>query len=255
MTPRAARSSTRSSRLTGETVGRRKLLVGLLGGVVRQHARRVRRPDRLARTQARAASAAAPSWRAGSRLVTVGGDADRARPARRSTSWSPCSPRAHIGVDDSQVVLLRLPPDAADRRAPSSAAPSTGGSPTPRSAPTPAARSGCSASTTARPKTLRQLVCPCHQSCSTRSTAPVRSAARRPARCRSSPSTSTPTASSSPRASSRRRRSARLERGRRVRGMSVRVFERANHRCGPFAHWYPVWSAPVEPSHDSMVHQ
>ena len=181
-----------------------------VGAAARRPARRfVRQPassgssGRSARSgRSRAASAAARRGGPESRLVTADGDADRGvgtalRPAghgvpggRTSASTTPRS--CCCGCRPS------CSPSA--RRA---AAPSRAGSRTPRSAPTPAARSGCSASTTGRPTRCASSCARATSRCSTRSTAPARSAARRP---RSLPaarrSTSTPTATSSPRATS-----------------------------------------------------
>ena len=55
------------------------------------------------------------------------------------------------------------------------------------------------------------------------------------------------------------RRRADVDRHRRLRTsdrrVSERVFERANNRHGPFAHWCPATRDVVDTSHDVMVHQ
>ena len=66
------------------------------------------RSDRSAR--GRAASGSGPSWSAGARLVTSDGEPI----ARRGATFDQLVtvfPDGHVGVDDSQVVLLRMPPD------------------------------------------------------------------------------------------------------------------------------------------------
>ena len=159
--------------MTTRTFGRRKLLLGLFGGRLRQPGRRLRRSDRIARAQA--------AGRAGAHRR--GGPAPGSSPLAGSPIALPTPtydqlvtvfPDGHIGVDDSQVVLLRLPPEPSHPATRSTPARSTAGSPTPRSAPTPAARSGCSASTTGRRTRCVQLVCPCHQSVFDPPTAPSR---------------------------------------------------------------------------------
>ena len=102
------------------------------------------------------------NWAAGRRLVTSDGqpiaaERERARPARHRVPRGIRRCRRRPG--DRPAGAARV----ADRRAPRPER-STAGSPTRRSAPTPDARSGCSASTTAQPQVVRELVCPCHQS-------------------------------------------------------------------------------------------
>ena len=102
------------------------------------------------------------SWKAGSRLVTTAGNPIQFA----GTSYDQLVtvfPEGAIGVDDSQVVLLRLPPDVL----------------TPRTVEAGAldgwvayskicSHAGCSVGLfgidNREPDTLRQLVCPCHQS-------------------------------------------------------------------------------------------
>ena len=122
------------------------------------------------------------AWTPGARLVTAEG-----RPVEASGATFDqlitVFPEGFIGVDDSQVVLLRMPPEVLTERT-VEAGPSRAGSPTPRSAPTPAARSACSASTTARPTRCASSSARATSRSSIPSTALAPSAARRRARCR-----------------------------------------------------------------------
>jgi len=147
--------------LTRETLGRRKLLVGLLGlsfvsmvvGFVGPIGSLGPRPSGERRRT---------SWRAGSRLVTSEG-----RPVE-SASGSfdqllTVFPEGAIGVDDSQVVLLRMPPDLLTERTIERG--SVDGWVAYSKICTHA---GCSVGLfgvdNRQPETVRQLVCPCHQS-------------------------------------------------------------------------------------------
>ena len=92
---------TRSCTTTGAVLGRRKLARRADRRVVRQHARRVRRPDRLARAQA-AGERGRTSWAAGSRLVTSDGPPIEL-PVTTFDQLVTVFPEVHIGVDDAQV--------------------------------------------------------------------------------------------------------------------------------------------------------
>jgi len=161
MTPQDVESFREEIELTRETVGRRKLLVGLLGasflsmivGFVGPIGSLGPRPrGERART----------SWRPGSRLVTIDGQPVDSE-ARSFDQLVTVFPEGAVGVDDSQVVLLRLPPDLL----------------TPRTVERGSVdgwvayskictHAGCSVGLfgvdNRAPDTLRQLVCPCHQS-------------------------------------------------------------------------------------------
>ncbi len=148
-------------RTTGAVLGRRRLLVGLLGvsfvslvvGFVGPIGSLGPKPrGERGRT----------SWRAGSRLVTLDGTPIELTESTFDQLVT-VFPEGHVGVDDSQVVLLRMPPDLL----------------TPRTIDGGAlegwvayskicTHAGCSVGLfgvdNRPPKTLRQLVCPCHQS-------------------------------------------------------------------------------------------
>ena len=118
--------------------------------------------------RSRAASAARTSWSAG----RAARDDRRARrstlePQRRSTSCHrvPRGPHRRRRLAGRAAAAAAR---AADRSGPSTAAPSRAGSPTPRSAPTPAARSACSASTTGRPTRCASSSARATSRCSTR---------------------------------------------------------------------------------------
>jgi ubiquinol-cytochrome c reductase iron-sulfur subunit len=161
MTPDDVRGLEEELELTRETVGRRKLLVGLLGvsfismivGFVGPIGSLGPKPrGERSRT----------SWRPGSRLVTSEG-----RPIESATGTFDqlvtVFPEGAIGVDDSQVVLLRLPPDLLTERTIERGA--VDGWVAYSKICTHA---GCSVGLfgvdNRPPQTLRQLVCPCHQS-------------------------------------------------------------------------------------------
>lgn len=161
MTPADVKAFEEEVELTRETVGRRKLLVGLLGlsfvsmivGFVGPIGSLGPKPrGERART----------AWRPGSRLVTSEGtpiESDLGRFDQLITVF----PENAIGVDDSQVVLMRLPPELLTERTVQGG--SIGGWVAYSKICTHA---GCSVGLLGvdnrPPRTLRQLVCPCHQS-------------------------------------------------------------------------------------------
>ena len=161
MTPDDVKGLEEELELTRETVGRRKLLVGLLGvsfvsmlvGFVGPIGSLGPRPrGERGRT----------SWRAGSRLVTSEGEPVESA-AGSFDQLITVFPEGAIGVDDSQVVLLRLPPDLLTGRTVERGA--VDGWVAYSKICTHA---GCSVGLLGvdnrAPQTLRQLVCPCHQS-------------------------------------------------------------------------------------------
>ncbi len=161
MTPEDVQGLEEELELTRETVGRRKLLVGLLGvsfvsmivGFVGPIGSLGPRPrGERGRT----------SWRAGSRLVTSEGEPVESA-AGTFDQLITVFPEGAIGVDDSQVVLLRLPPDLLTTRTVERGA--VDGWVAYSKICTHA---GCSVGLLGvdnrAPDTLRQLVCPCHQS-------------------------------------------------------------------------------------------
>ena len=147
--------------LTGQTLGRRRLLVWLSGlsgvslfvGFVGPIGSLGPKPrGELSRT----------AWRQGVRLVTSDGEPIAAS-SDRFNQLVTVFPEQHIGRDDSQVVLLRVQPELL----------------TPRTVERGAVdgwvayskictHAGCSVGLLGiddrPPDTLRQLVCPCHQS-------------------------------------------------------------------------------------------
>ncbi|MGI9053106.1 MAG: ubiquinol-cytochrome c reductase iron-sulfur subunit [Ilumatobacteraceae bacterium] len=161
MTPEDVRGLEEELELTRETVGRRKLLVVLLGasflsmlvGFVGPIGSLGPKPGNERRRT---------SWQAGSRLVTAEGAPVKSA-SGRFDQLSTVFPEGAIGVDDSQVVLLRLPPDLLTER-------------TVRAGAVDGwvayskicTHAGCSVGLLGvdnrAPNTLRQLVCPCHQS-------------------------------------------------------------------------------------------
>jgi ubiquinol-cytochrome c reductase iron-sulfur subunit len=148
-------------RTTGAVLGRRRLLVGLLGlsfvsmviGFVGPIGSLGPKPrGERART----------AWRKGSRLVTT----DGAPIALERTSYDQLVtvfPEGNVGRDDSQVILLRLPPELLTERT------VHGGALEGWVAYSKiCTHAGCSVGLfgvdNRQPDTLRQLVCPCHQS-------------------------------------------------------------------------------------------
>ena len=146
---------------TMETVGRRKLLLGLFGGSFVATVIGFIGPIGSLGPKPRG-ERGRTAWRAGSRLVTA---EDTPIEVTRTTfdQLVTVFPEGHIGADDAQVVLLRMPPELL----------------TPRTVDGGAVEgwvayskicthAGCSVGLfgidNRPPDTLRQLVCPCHQS-------------------------------------------------------------------------------------------
>ena len=147
--------------LTRETVGRRKLLVGLLGasfvsmlvGFVGPIGSLGPRPGSERRST---------SWAAGKRLVTSQNQPIDSE-SQRFDQLSTVFPEGSIGVDDAQVIVMRLPPEALTERT------VAGGAINGWVAYSKiCTHAGCSVGLLGvdnrPPDTLRQLVCPCHQS-------------------------------------------------------------------------------------------
>ena len=147
--------------MTTRTFGRRKLLLGLSGGAFVSMVIGFVGPIGSLGPKPRG-ELGRTAWRAGARLVTAGGSpiavAD-APPGELVTVF----PDGHIGADDSQVVLLRLPP--ADLTQHTIDAGALDGWVAYSKICTHA---GCSVGLLGidvrPPDTLVQLVCPCHQS-------------------------------------------------------------------------------------------
>jgi quinol---cytochrome c reductase iron-sulfur subunit len=143
------------------TLGRRKLLLGLFGGAFASMVVGFVGPIGSLGPKPRG-ERARTSWRSGLRLVTSDGtpiSAAASAPGELVTVF----PDGHVGVDDSQVVLLRMPLDALTERTKS------GGALDGWVAYSKiCTHAGCSVGLlgidTRPPDTLRQLVCPCHQS-------------------------------------------------------------------------------------------
>ncbi len=147
--------------LTERTVGRRRLLVVLFGGSFVSMVIGFVGPIGSLGPRPRG-ERQRTSWSAGARLVTSDGDPI----ARRGATFDQLVtvfPDGHIGVDDSQVVLLRMPPDLLTTRTIQAGA--LDGWVAYSKICTHA---GCSVGLfgidNREPDTLRQLVCPCHQS-------------------------------------------------------------------------------------------
>ncbi len=144
-----------------ETVGRRPLLIGLLGGAFLSTVIGFVGPIGSLGPKPRG-ERARTSWRAGLRLVTSDGapiEVNRASEDQLVTVF----PEGHIGVDDSQVVLLRMSPEALTART------VDGGAVDGWVAYSKiCTHAGCSVGLfgidNREPDTIRQLVCPCHQS-------------------------------------------------------------------------------------------
>jgi ubiquinol-cytochrome c reductase iron-sulfur subunit len=144
-----------------ETVGRRPLLIGLFGGAFLSMIVGFVGPIGSLGPKPRG-ERGRTSWRAGVRLVTSDGtpiEVERTTFDQLVTVW----PEGRVAIDDSQVVLLRVPPETL----------------TPRTVDGGAidgwvayskicTHAGCSVGLfgvdNREPDTLRQLVCPCHQS-------------------------------------------------------------------------------------------
>jgi len=147
--------------LTKETVGRRKLLVGLFGASFVSMLVGFVGPIGSLGPKPRG-ERQRTSWRAGSRLVTSDGVPVEVVGTRYDQLVT-VFPEGAIGVDDSQVVLLRLPPDLLTART------VEGGAVDGWVAYSKiCTHAGCSVGLfgidNRQPETLRQLVCPCHQS-------------------------------------------------------------------------------------------
>jgi quinol---cytochrome c reductase iron-sulfur subunit len=161
LTPAEATELHDELRTTGAALGRRRLVVGLLGlsfvslviGFVGPIGSLGPKPrGERART----------AWRKGSRLVTSAG----APIALTRTTYDQLVtvfPEGSVGRDDSQVILLRLPPELLTRRT------IDGGALEGWVAYSKiCTHAGCSVGLfgvdNRQPDVLRQLVCPCHQS-------------------------------------------------------------------------------------------
>jgi ubiquinol-cytochrome c reductase iron-sulfur subunit len=161
LTPTEATELHDELRTTGAVLGRRRLLVGLLGlsfvsmvvGFVGPIGSLGPKPrGERGRT----------AWRKGSRLVTSDG---QPIPLERTTfdQLVTVFPEGSVGRDDSQVVLLRLPPELLTTRT------IDGGALEGWVAYSKiCTHAGCSVGLfgvdNRHPDVLRQLVCPCHQS-------------------------------------------------------------------------------------------
>ncbi len=147
--------------MTVSTFGRRKLLLGLSGGAFVSMLIGFIGPIGSLGPKPRG-ERGRTSWRAGLRLVTADGApiaATTSEPGELVTVF----PEGRVGVDDSQVVLLRMPIDALTERT------LEGGAVDGWVAYSKiCTHAGCSVGLfgidTRPPDTLRQLVCPCHQS-------------------------------------------------------------------------------------------
>ncbi len=160
--PAAARAELHEElRTTGAILGRRKLLLGLLGGSFLSMFVGFVGPIGSLGPKPRG-ERGRTSWAVGSRLVTVDGS-PVALDARTFDQLVTVFPEGHIGEDDAQVVLLRVPPDLL-----------TAGTVEAGALDGWVAYSkicthaGCSVGLfgidNRPPDLLRQLVCPCHQS-------------------------------------------------------------------------------------------
>jgi ubiquinol-cytochrome c reductase iron-sulfur subunit len=146
---------------TKETVGRRPLLIGLLGGAFLSTVIGFVGPIGSLGPKPRG-ERGRTSWRAGVRLVTSDGapiEVERTTFDQLVTVW----PEGFVGADDSQVVLLRMPPGALTART------VDGGAVDGWVAYSKiCTHAGCSVGLfgvdNREPDTIRQLVCPCHQS-------------------------------------------------------------------------------------------
>lgn len=148
-------------RTTGAILGRRKLLLGLLGGSFASMIVGFVGPIGSLGPKPRG-ERARTSWRAGSRLVTLDGSPIEAA-GTTFDQLVTVFPEGHVGEDDAQVVLLRMPPELLTTRTLERGA--IDGWVAYSKICTHA---GCSVGLfgvdNREPDTLRQLVCPCHQS-------------------------------------------------------------------------------------------
>jgi ubiquinol-cytochrome c reductase iron-sulfur subunit len=144
-----------------EPMGRRKLLVGLLGGAFVSMFIGFVGPIGSLGPKPRG-ERTRTSWRAGSRLVNADG-VPIAEETRTFDQLVTVFPEGHIGEDDAQVVLLRVPPELLTERTVDHG--TVEGWVAYSKICTHA---GCSVGLfgvdNRAPDTLRQLVCPCHQS-------------------------------------------------------------------------------------------
>ena len=146
---------------SGRMLGRRKVLLGLLGGSFASMVVGFVGPIGSLGPKPQG-ERGRTSWLPGARLVTTSG----APVASTGTTFDQLVtvfPEGHIGQDDSQVVLLRLPPEALSERT------VDGGALDGWVAYSKiCTHAGCSVGLfgvdNRQPDTLRQLVCPCHQS-------------------------------------------------------------------------------------------
>ena len=148
-------------RTSGAALGRRKVLLGLLGGSFLSMFVGFVGPIGSLGPKPRG-ERDRTSWRRGSRLVTPDG-APVSVEARTFDQLVTVFPEDHIGEDDAQVVLLRLPPELLTERT------VAGGAVDGWVAYSKiCTHAGCSVGLfgvdNRPPQTLRQLVCPCHQS-------------------------------------------------------------------------------------------
>jgi ubiquinol-cytochrome c reductase iron-sulfur subunit len=147
--------------MTVETIGRRKLLVALLGGSFVSMFVGFFGPIGSLGPKPRG-ERSRTAWSAGARLVTNEGvpiEVERTTFDQLVTVF----PEGHVGVDDAQVVLLRMPPDLLTQRT------VDGGAVEGWVAYSKiCTHAGCSVGLfgidNRPPDTARQLVCPCHQS-------------------------------------------------------------------------------------------
>ncbi|MBA3606117.1 MAG: Rieske 2Fe-2S domain-containing protein [Acidimicrobiia bacterium] len=144
-----------------EVLGRRGLLVGLLGGSFLSLAVGFVGPLGSLGPKPRG-ERGRTSWSAGARLVTVAGEPVSSE-APVFGELVTVFPEGHVGVDDSQVILLKLRPE---QLSPDTAA---GATPDGWVAYSKiCTHAGCSVGLfgvdNRPPNTLTQLVCPCHQS-------------------------------------------------------------------------------------------
>jgi quinol---cytochrome c reductase iron-sulfur subunit len=148
-------------RSTGAVLGRRRLLVGLLGASFGSLVIGFVGPIGSLGPKPRG-ERARTAWRKGSRLVTLAGTPIELTETTYDQLVT-VFPEGHVGVDDSQVVLLRLPPELLTERTISAGALEGW-----VAYSKICTHAGCSVGLfgvdNRLPDTLRQLVCPCHQS-------------------------------------------------------------------------------------------
>jgi ubiquinol-cytochrome c reductase iron-sulfur subunit len=146
---------------TGRVLGRRRLMLGLIGGSFAAMAVGFVGPIGSLGPKPRG-ERGRTSWFAGARLVTAEGEPVSAA-AESYDQLVTVFPQGYIGVDDSQVVLMRLPPEVLTERT------IEGGAVEGWVAYSKiCTHAGCSVGLLGvdnrQPDTLRELVCPCHQS-------------------------------------------------------------------------------------------